>query len=205
MKRLSRYFLQGLLFMVPLVLTVYIFYFLFIKIDGLIKIPLPGIGIVPGIGFIATILLIILIGFLVSNFLTRKLFVWLDTWLNKVPLFKLLYGSVKDLLGAFVGNKKSFTQPVLVKLSSEGSAHVLGFITCETLNSFGLEEYVAVYVPQSYNFAGQLLVFPREQVRLLHAGSTDVMTFIVSGGVAATGNGAKDTVNCSGETDKTQA
>lgn len=205
MKRLSRYFLQGLLFMVPLVLTVYIFYFLFIKIDGLIKIPLPGIGIVPGIGFIATILLIILIGFLVSNFLTRKLFVWLDTWLNKVPLFKLLYGSVKDLLGAFVGNKKSFTQPVLVKLSGEGSAHVLGFITCETLNSFGLEEYVAVYVPQSYNFAGQLLVFPREQVRLLPASSTDVMTFIVSGGVAATGNSAKDTVNCSGETDKTQA
>ena len=85
MKRLSRYFLQGLLFMVPLVLTVYIFYFLFIKIDGLIKIPLPGIGIVPGIGFIATILLIILIGFLVSNFLTRKLFVWLATWLYKVP------------------------------------------------------------------------------------------------------------------------
>lgn len=199
MKRLSRYFLQGLLFMVPLVLTLYIFYFLFIKIDGLIKIPLPGIGIIPGIGFITTILLITLIGFLVSNFLTRKLFIWLDTLLNKVPLFKLLYGSVRDLLNAFVGNKKSFTQPVLVKLSHEGLAHVLGFITCETLASFGLEEYVAVYVPQSYNFAGQLLVFPREQVHLLSAGSTDIMAFIVSGGVATAGNDNKN--NPPGETD----
>ena len=191
MKRLSRYFLQGLLFMVPLVLTLYIFYFLFIKIDGLIRIPLPGIGVVPGIGFIATILLIILIGFLVSNFLTRKLFIWIDTLLNKVPLFKLLYGSVKDLLGAFVGNKKSFTQPVLVKLSHEDGAHVLGFITCDTLSSFGLAEYVAVYVPQSYNFAGQLLIFPCAQVRLLPASSTDIMAFIVSGGVTSSGNGNK--------------
>ncbi len=184
MKKLSNYFFEGLLFMVPVVLTIYIFYIVFVKIDGLLKIPLPGLGIVPGVGFIATILLIILAGFLVSNFLTKKLLLWLDSLLNRLPLVKLLYGSVKDLLNAFVGDKKSFNQPVLVKLSADTSAHVLGFITCTSLANFGLEEYVAVYVPQSYNFAGQLLVFPREQVRLLEANSADIMTFIVSGGVA---------------------
>lgn len=184
MKKIINYFFEGLLFMVPLVLTLYIFYFVFQKIDGLLRIPLPVLGVVPGVGFLATLLLVIVVGFLVSNFLTKRIFVWLDRLLNRLPLVKLLYGSLKDLLGAFVGDKKSFTQPVLVQLASHSSAHVLGFITCESLASLGLEDYVSVYVPQSYNFAGQLLVFPRQQVKSLEANSADVMTFIVSGGVA---------------------
>ncbi|MDD3365013.1 MAG: DUF502 domain-containing protein, partial [Syntrophomonas sp.] len=164
--------------------TLYIFYIVFVKIDGLLKIPLPGVGVVPGVGFVATILLLILVGFLVSNFLTKKLFILLDNLLNRLPLVKLLYGSVKDLLNAFVGDKKSFNKPVLVKLSDESHAHVMGFITCESLSNFGLDDYVAVYVPQSYNFAGQLLIFPRGHVQPLDSNSADMMTFIVSGGVA---------------------
>ncbi len=184
MKRLVNYFFKGLLFMVPVVLTLYIFYILFIKIDGLLKIPLPGLGVIPGVGFVATIGLLILVGFLVSNFFTRKLFILFDGMMNRLPLVKLLYGSVKDLLNAFVGDKKSFNTPVLVKLSTESHAHVMGFITCESLSNFGLDDYMAVYVPQSYNFAGQLLVFPRDQVQPLDSNSAVIMTFIVSGGVA---------------------
>ncbi|MGI6413183.1 MAG: DUF502 domain-containing protein [Syntrophomonadaceae bacterium] len=188
MKTLSNYFIKGLLFLVPVVLTLYIFYFLLVKIDGLLQIPIPGIGVIPGVGFVSTVLLVILIGFLVSNFLTKRLLLWLDILLERLPLVKLLYGSVKDLLNAFVGDKKSFNQPVLVRLSKEGNAHVLGFITCNSLAKFDLEDYVSVYVPQSYNFAGQLMVFPKEQVLRLKADSTEVMTFIVSGGVAAPKN-----------------
>jgi len=184
MKKLSNYFFEGLLFMVPVVLTFYVFYILFMKIDGLLKIPLPGLGVVPGVGFIATILLITLVGFMVSNFLTKKLLFLLDRTLNRLPLVKLLYGSVKDLLNAFVGDKKSFNKPVLVRLSNESHAHVMGFITCESLANFGLDAYVAVYVPQSYNFAGQLLVFPCDEIQPLDTNSADMMTFIVSGGVA---------------------
>lgn len=184
MKKLINYFFEGLLFMVPIALTLYIFYILFIKIDSLLQVPLPGLGVVPGVGFVATILLVIMVGFLVSNFLTKKLFIYIDRILNRLPLVKLLYGSVKDLLNAFVGDKKSFNKPVLVKLSEGSYAHVMGFITSESLGSFGLNDYVSVYVPQSYNFAGQLLVFPREQVHPLKANSAEMMTFIVSGGVA---------------------
>lgn len=184
MKRITNYFLQGLLFMVPLVVTVYVFYFLFLKIDGLLRIPIPGLGVVPGVGFLATILLVILVGFLVSNFLTKRLLLWLDSLFNRLPLVKILYGSIKDLINAFVGDKKSFNQPVLVRLNLDGDAHVLGFITCDCLTNLGLNDMVSVYVPQSYNFAGQLLLFPREQVRMLDTNSADVMTFIVSGGVA---------------------
>jgi uncharacterized membrane protein len=184
MKRLVNYFLQGLLFMVPIVLTIYVFYIVFVKIDSLLTIPLPGLGIVPGVGFLATILLLIFIGFLVSNFLTRRAMGWIDTIFGRLPLVKLLYGSVKDLLNAFAGDKKSFTQPALVRLAAEDGAHVLGFITCDSLARFGLDKMVAVYIPQSYNFAGQLLVFPRDQVVPLPAASAELMTFLVSGGVA---------------------
>jgi uncharacterized membrane protein len=102
MKTLSNYFIKGLLFLVPVVLTLYIFYFLLVKIDGLLQIPIPGIGVIPGVGFVSTVLLVILIGFLVSNFLTKRLLLWLDILLERLPLVKLLYGSVKDLLNAFV-------------------------------------------------------------------------------------------------------
>lgn len=185
MKRLVSYFFEGLLFLVPIVLTVYIFYIVFIKIDNLIKVPLPGLGIIPGIGFLTTLLLVITIGFLVSNFLTRGIFKYFDRFLNRLPLVKLLYGSVKDMLNAFVGEKKSFDKPVMVRLSAESHAHVLGFVTSDSLELLGLPDYVSVYIPQSYNFAGQLLVFPGDQVRPLCISSAEMMTFIVSGGVSS--------------------
>ncbi|MEN6349161.1 MAG: DUF502 domain-containing protein [Syntrophomonas sp.] len=184
MKKLTRYFLNGLIFIVPIALTLYIVYLLFIKIDNLLEIPLPGIGVFPGIGFIATLLLITLTGFLVSNFLTRKLMLLMDNFLNQLPLVKLLYSSIKDLINAFLGDKKTFNKPVLVQLTPGAHAHVLGFITCESLDNFGLDDFVAVYVPQSYNFAGNLLIFPRGQVQIIEANSSELMTFIVSGGVA---------------------
>lgn len=184
MKRLANYFLNGLVFVVPIVVTVYVVYILFVKIDGILKIPLPGVGIIPGVGFLATIVIITLTGFLVSNFLTQKLMLLFDRLMSRLPLVKLLYGSIKDLLNAFAGEKKSFNRPVLVRLGSDSSAHVLGFVTCDSLAKFGLADYISVYIPQSYNFAGQLLVFPREQILPLDTSSADLMTFIVSGGVA---------------------
>lgn len=177
MKRLTTYFVNGLLFMVPVVLTLYIFYLVFFKIDHILGFAIPGVG------FAVTIVGITLIGFLVSNFLTRRLVLLIDRLFNRLPLVKILYSSIKDLIGAFVGDKKSFNKPVLVRLSDNG-ASVLGFVTAESLENLGLDDYTAVYVPQSYNFAGNLLLFPRNQVTPLDASSSEVMTFIVSGGVA---------------------
>lgn len=184
MRRLGKYFIQGLLFMVPIVLTIYIFYILFIKIDGLITVPIPGLGVIPGVGFLTTVFFLIAIGFLVSNFLTKRIMLFFDQFFKRLPLVRLLYNAVKDLLNAFVGEKKSFNQPVLVKLAQDSGAHVLGFITCESLSKLNLDEFVSVYIPQSYNFAGQVLIFPRDQVRPLSAPSAEVMAFIVSGGIS---------------------
>jgi uncharacterized membrane protein len=103
--------------------------------------------------------------------------------LERLPFVRLLYSSTKDLLNAFVGEKRRFDKPVLVAPFASGEARALGFVTQDTLATMGMREHVAVYLPQSYNFAGSLLIFPTSVVTPLDAESADVMAFIVSGGV----------------------
>ncbi|MGE5405179.1 MAG: DUF502 domain-containing protein [Candidatus Saccharibacteria bacterium] len=178
MKTITKYFFQGLLFVIPIFLTVYVLYWLFTKIDNILPIKYPGVG------FVTTLLVVTLIGFLASNFLTKRLLVAVDALFARLPLVKLLYSSVKDLINAFVGDKKSFNKPVLLELGHGSGVHALGFITRDALDNLGLDEMVAVYLPQSYNFAGNLLVVRSELVKPLDTNSSELMTFIVSGGVA---------------------
>lgn len=178
MKKLSQYFLQGLLVLVPFVVTIWVIYTIFQKIDGLFSFKIPGLGL------IFTILLIFLVGLFTSNFLTRKLVNLADVLFSRLPLVKMIYSSIKDLLNAFVGDKKSFNIPVLVALSSDSDVSAIGFVTNESLDNLGIKDKVAVYLPQSYNFAGNLIVVPKSQVTSLDADSGDVMAFVVSGGVS---------------------
>ncbi|MFC8686434.1 DUF502 domain-containing protein [Brevibacillus porteri] len=186
MKRFIRYFLEGLLFVIPLAVTIYILYWIFTTVDNwFYKLVHNWFNLqIPGLGFLLTILGITIVGFLASNVLTRGLLSLVSTLFEKVPFIKLIYTSIKDLIGAFVGEKKSFDKPVLVTLSKDGNAKAMGFITKESLDSFGLTDHVAVYLPQSYNFAGNLLLFPSDQVQLLDTESSEVMAFLVSGGVS---------------------
>lgn len=178
MKRIFRYFLEGLLYVIPLAVTVYILYKIFVIVDSWLNLPIPGVG------FLLTLVGIFIIGFLASNVLTQGLMSLISRLFEKMPFIKLIYTSIKDLISAFVGEKKSFDKPVLVTLTKDGFPKAIGFITKEDLEAFGLSDHVAVYLPQSYNFAGNLLIFPVEQVTLLEADSTEVMAFLVSGGVS---------------------
>ncbi len=179
MKRLTRYFFEGLLFLVPVVATIYVIYIVFVKIDSIFEFKLPGLG------FLVTILTIIVVGFVASNFLTRRIVRLVDTIFTRLPLIKMIYTSIRDLINAFVGDKKGFNKPVLVTLSQMINIQFVGFVTRESLENLGLSDRVAVYLPQSYNFAGNLIVVPREQVTPLNAESGDVMAFILSGGITA--------------------
>lgn len=179
MSRMVRSFFQGLIVLVPMVATIYVVYFVFVKIDGLLNIPIPGLG------FIVTLIFITLVGFLASNFFIKRLFDYMENAFTRLPLVKLLYSSIKDLIGAFVGDKKTFNKPVVVALASEGSPKAIGFMTQESLESLGVADHVAVYLPQSYNFGGNVLLFPRDRVRPLEADGAEVMTFILSGGLSA--------------------
>lgn len=177
MSRLLNYFFKGVVLLAPLAFTVYVCVRVFATIDGWLGIPIPGVG------FLATVVLITLFGFLASSFITRRMLAVVEGVLERLPFVRLLYSSTKDLLNAFVGEKRRFDKPVLVAPFASGEARAIGFVTQETLSSLGMMEHVAVYLPQSYNFAGSLLIFPSTAVTPLDAESADVMAFIVSGGV----------------------
>ena len=176
-RRLVAYFFRGLVLLAPLAVTVYVSIWLFQTIDGWLGLPVPGVG------FVATLLLIVLVGFLGSNLLTRGAVSVLDGLLSKLPFVNLVYGSTRDLVKAFVGEKRRFDKPVLVELYPGGHAHVIGFVTQESLGQLGRDSFVSVYVPQSYHWAGQVFVFPASVIQRLDASSAAVMAFVVSGGV----------------------
>jgi len=179
MKRISQYFLQGLLFLVPLVFTVYVIYRVFVRIDGVLNLPVPGLG------FIVTIVFITLVGFAASNFLTRNLVHLVDKIFARLPLVKMIYTAIKDLVNAFVGDKKSFNRPVQVVIDRESNLRVIGFATRDSLDSIGIQDSVAVYLPQSYNFAGNLIIVDKERIIPMKADPGAVMKLIVSGGVSS--------------------
>jgi len=181
MKKIVRYFLKGLLVFVPITVTIFVIVWAFTGLDkvfrGLLRISIPGLGI------LVTISVIFLIGFLASNFVGRKLFGIVEKVFTKVPLVKLLYGSIKDIVEAFAGEEKKFDKPVIASLGA-GGAKVMGFVTSQSLENLGLNDYVAVYLPQSYNFAGNVLLFKKHSVQSLDIDSAKAMSFIVSGGVS---------------------
>ncbi len=180
---LIKSFLKGLLILVPLSVTVWVIYGVFTWIDGLLHISIRGLG------FVVTLAIIVTVGALGSNIVASRLISYLEKFLNRLPLVKLIYFSLKDLIGAFVGEKKSFRVPVLVSLYPESGAKVLGFVTSQDPGLPGAPDHVAVYLPQSYNYSGVLVVVPRSQVIPLPPNqSARWLSFIVSGGVSGGNN-----------------
>lgn len=179
MQWLLKSFLKGLLLVVPLTVTVWVFWLVFSTIDGWLGFTMPGLGL------LVTLAAIVLVGAVGSIFLVDRLVAWLENALSRVPVAKLVYFSLKDFVGAFVGEKKGFNRPVVVNLDETGTIKVLGFATTESIDIPGTEDYVAVYLQQSYNFAGNLVLVPRSRVTPLPPEeSSRWLTFIVSGGVS---------------------
>ena len=178
MNKLITYFFRGLLFVVPVALTVYIILVSIRWLDNIIDFKAPGLGMLTILASIT------LIGYLASTLLAGPLFNLLEEVLRKLPLVNIIYSSLKDLISAFVGDKKKFDQPVLVTLNPEFVIQKPGFITQRDLTRLGLVDQVAVYLPHSYNFSGNLYIVPTRYVTPIEASSTDIMKFIVSGGVS---------------------
>lgn len=175
-KRLIKYFLQGLFYVVPIAVTIYIITYLIVLIDGIVNLDIPGLGI-----------LVILIGVTLIGFIGTYFLAYLkpfDRAIESTPLIKLIYSSMKDLMNAFVGKKNQFKQPVLVRLSENYEVERLGFITKSDLSELGIgADKVAVYLPFSYAISGQVFIVPKKNVSPINASASDVMKMIISGGV----------------------
>ncbi|MDE3185177.1 MAG: DUF502 domain-containing protein [Bacteroidota bacterium] len=181
-QRLIQYFLQGLLILGPVSITIYFIYIVFDKIDNLLR---PAINI-PGLGFVIIIGFILMMGYLSSFFVMGRVLSILNKFLEKTPGIKLLYSFVRDFFEAFAGNKKKFTHNVLACVDDTDVWRV-GFITQEDMSIFGMENYVAVYLPMAYSVAGNVYIIPKERVRpITSISAAQSMKFAVSGGVTQT-------------------
>ena len=186
MKKILLYFVQGLIITVPVAITGFVVY----KLIDIVGSFFIGFGTIvspvvdPFIMIGIAIGIIFLMGLLGSSIILRPLFKVFDNALEHTPFIKTIYSSIKDLLAAFVGSKKRFNKPVLVMINKENNIQQLGFITQENLKVLNMKEgTVAVYVPMSYSFSGNLLIVPIDHITTINASSTEVMKFIVSGGV----------------------
>ncbi len=196
LRKLFQYFLQGLIILAPIAITIFAVTSLFNWIDGILPNLIHGVlpnwlGVdefgsprrIPGLGFIVVIVIVLLVGYISSSFIVSRLVELFDKILEKTPGIKIIYTTVKDFFEAFAGNKRKFDKAVLVSIEAPDVWKV-GFITQEELNQFDLQDYVAVYVPQSYAFAGNLYFVKKERVRVLSdISSADAMKFAISGGV----------------------
>jgi uncharacterized membrane protein len=185
MKKIVRYFLQGLVIIAPSFITIYIVYLVLTILDSTIQQFLSDFlhFSIPGMGLVLGLALITVLGFLGQSILFRPIQKILDRMLRNAPLIKVLYSSIKDLLSAFVGEGKKFNKPVLVKVNMISDLHKIGFLTTEDLSDINIKDKVAVYFPHSYNFSGEMFIVPREHITPLNIPPSEAMKFIVSGGV----------------------
>jgi len=195
MKKILNYFFQGLLLTVPIAATLWVLFNAIIWIDSLlpfqVPIEIPGFphAEIPGLGLLAIFLIVSLIGYFGTRYIRNPFFAYMEKLIEKAPLAKVIYSSVKDLIGAFVGEKKRFNHPVMVKLEKNSDAYRIGFITNDNLIQVGFAaDKVAVYFPFSYSFMGELVIVPRENVQPINASGTEMMKFIISGGVTEFGS-----------------
>lgn len=177
MSRLLNYFFRGLIILAPAVVTVYVFWLIFSTVDNWMGLRYPGLGIV------ITIVLITLFGFFTSSVLARWLGGFVDGLFKRLPIVRLVYTSTRDLLDAFVGEKRRFDRPVVVTTSADGVEKAFGFVTTEAMGRFGLDDHVTVYLPFSYTFTGVIRIYPAKNVQPLTTDSAELMAFVVSGGV----------------------
>lgn len=190
-KRLIRYFLQGLLVVLPIFFTAYAVYFVFIftlnrSIDVIrwtqkftyLPFDVPFIVYV-----VLDLMIMVIIGYLASGFITKTLFKWFNKVLFQIPIIRIIYSSLQGFTSAFVGTKRKFDRPVLVKLNPSNLERV-GFMVQDDLSKLHLEGKVAVYLPGSYGISGTLVIALAENVTPLDTSGLDAMNFIISGGIA---------------------
>ena len=167
-KQILRFFVQGLIILAPIGITAYVLYWLFDLVDGIVII----------------ILFVILVGWVSSTFLMGSFISFFDQFMERTPGIKFIYTSTKDFFEAFAGDKRKFNIAVMASVFSE-DVWIIGFLTDEEMQKFDMgADKVAVYVPQAYNFAGQLYILPRDKVKKIeHISSGEAMKYAVTGGV----------------------
>jgi uncharacterized membrane protein len=186
---MKKIFTTGLLTILPLAITVYVFYLVFSFLDNLVGDLIKAIFDyrVPGIGFAAGLLLIMLVGFIASNIIGSRLINYSDMLLQRLPLAKGIYTSARQIIDAFtIQGKNAFQKVVLLEYPRKG-LYVIGFVTGSSKGEIQQKthaETLNVFVPTTPNpTSGMLILAPRHEVIELDMTIEEGMKVIVSGGL----------------------
>ena len=195
MKRLGKIMFQGLVAMLPAILTLYILFWLVRSAEtvlgALLKVLLPVGWYVPGMGLLTGLVVTFLFGLALNAFLVRRLLGLSEKLMNRIPLVKTLYGSLKDFIGFFAAKRDSqFNQVVTIDLDIGGTPmRMIGFVTRSDFSDLpagiGDEGEIAVYIPMSYQIGGYTVIVPRSAVKQVNMSTHRAMGFVVTGGMTA--------------------
>jgi uncharacterized membrane protein len=190
LRKLFNYLVKGTIVLLPLAGTAFLIYWLFSSLDSALNLSswlfhdeYGNPVYVPGLGIVSVLIILIFVGFLITNLITEPIYNWFNRLIYKIPLFNTLYTSLKDFTEAFVGDAKKFNEPVLVEFNDSGLKRI-GFLTQRDLAKIGLPNEVMVYFPYAYSFAGQVAIARADRVTRLNISATDAMKLVVSGGVS---------------------
>ena len=192
-KRLIIYFLEGVIYIFPIVFTLFIIFWVINFIDSYIGNLLPEkTNIILKYSSIPIMIIIIIItGFIGGKFVSTPIIIKAKNILHKIPIFGPVYSSIKDIISAFIGNKKKFNRPVMIRLYENSNIKIIGFITDDNLtiiknkNAKNKTQNIAVYIPHSYAISGQLFIVPIDYIFIIDSKNpVDVMKYIVSGGIS---------------------
>ena len=182
MNNIKSYFFKGLLYIVPVAALVWVIVKSYTVLNSIIGDFLPEN--MKYLGIIILLIIITAFGYLGSVIILSPINNFFRKLLEKAPLLKTIYSSVQDLMNTFVGDKKGFSNPVLVKVYENSTIERIGFITNEDVESLNIASgKVLVYLPHSYAISGQLFVVETKYIKSIDKSSAEVMKLIISGGV----------------------
>lgn len=198
MKKLKKiikgYFITGLLVTLPISITVYIIWFLIKLMDSIIEfipakyLPEAYIDItIPGMGLVSIIILVLIVGLITRNFIGRKIFGYWENAVERIPLVRIIYIGVKQLLEAlFSSNNESFKKAALVEYPRRG-IYVIGFITGESkgeVQDKTSDNMINVFIPTTPNpTSGFYILVPENDLTILDMSVEDAFKLVISGGI----------------------
>jgi len=196
-KSIGTTLITGLITVLPIMLTLYLLYWLAITSEqvmgGMLQWVLPSIFYFPGLGTIAGLILVFLVGVLMKAVLIRQLFGFGEEILYRLPIIKSIYRAIRDLIDFFSPKKESFGRVVIVTVNG---MEMIGFITQENSErlpeSLRRSDSVLVYIPMSYMIGGFTLLIPQKDIRPCQMNMDEAMRFVLTAGITGNSGASND-------------
>jgi len=188
LKSISKIFLTGFITLLPVILTIYLLYWMAITSENIMGIALHWVvsdeNYFPGMGMIAGVIVVFVAGLLMKAILVRQVFAFGEKILYRVPLIKTVYRSIRDLFDFFSPNKEGFGKVVSVNIND---MLMIGFVTQDDVSrlpSFAKDsDSVLVYIPMSYMIGGFTLLIPRKDIHECDMSMDEAMRFVLTAGI----------------------